>query len=194
MITHTQINTITLLVNEEIIVVAKVEVLEVVNGKLGISEESSQEMETIDINGFQILPSQVGLVKSLFERHQDIASKFRLKNPCLKMAYMNFLLSLTQTLAKSTQELSNDDLSGAGTALAYLREVGFKLDWLEKKLDEVKEKKKKEVACLARLKEMDEELQPFKKKCLDIEAQMDKEKEELLAARAPLPLYDDNVV
>ncbi|XP_010467068.1 PREDICTED: MATH domain and coiled-coil domain-containing protein At2g05410-like [Camelina sativa] len=181
------------LVNGDLTVVAKIEVLEVV-GKLDVSEESSSIMETVDVNGFQVLPSQVECVKRFFDRHLAIASKFRPKNPYLKTAYMNFLLNLTQTLSQSPQELSNDDLSDAGASLAYLREAGFELDWLEKKLDEVKEKKKKEEACLARLRNMDEELQPFKKKCLDLEAQIDKEKKELLAARAPLSLYDDNVV
>ncbi|EOA32952.1 hypothetical protein CARUB_v10016281mg [Capsella rubella] len=178
------------LVNGELTVVAKVEVLEVV-GKL--EESSSPVTVTVEVNGFQVLPSQVKSVKSLFERHQDTASKFRLKNPYLKTAYMNFLLSLTQTLCRSTQEISKDDLSHAGAALIYLKKAGFKLDWLEKKLGEVKNKKKKEEACLARMREMDEELQPFKKKCLDLRAQMDKVKEELSEARAPLPLFDDNV-
>ncbi|EFH59948.1 hypothetical protein ARALYDRAFT_319311 [Arabidopsis lyrata subsp. lyrata] len=181
------------LMNEELIVVAKIEVLEVV-GNLDVSEEYSPVMKTIDVNGFQVLRSQEESVKSLFERHLNIASKFRPKNSYLKTAYMNVLLSLTQTICQSPQELSNDDLSDAGAALAYLREAGFELDWLEKKLDEVKEKKKKEEACLARIQEIDEQLQPFKKTYLDLEAQIDKEKEELLAARAPLSLNDDNVV
>ncbi|KAG7578812.1 MATH/TRAF domain [Arabidopsis thaliana x Arabidopsis arenosa] len=175
-----------LVVNGELTIVAKIDVLEVV-GKLDGSEESSSVVETVDVNGFQVLPSQVESVKLLFESHQDFASKFRLNNPYMKTAYMNVLLSLTQTLCRSPQEISNDGLFDAGAALSYLREAGFKLDWLEKKLGEVKEKKKKEEACLARLNEMDEQLQPFKKKCLDLEALIDKEKEELLAARAPLP-------
>ncbi|KAG7583485.1 MATH/TRAF domain [Arabidopsis suecica] len=182
------------LVNGELKVVAKIDVLEVV-GKLDVPQESSPVLELIDVNGFQVLPPLVESVKSLFERHLDIASKFRPKNPYLKTAYMNVLLRLTQTICQSPQELSNDDLSDdAGAALAYLREAGFELDWLEKKLDEVKEKKKKEEACLARIQEIDEQLQPFKKTYLDLEAQIDKEKEELLAARAPLSLYDENVV
>ncbi|XP_010490171.1 PREDICTED: MATH domain and coiled-coil domain-containing protein At2g05410-like [Camelina sativa] len=173
------------LVKGDLTVVAEIEVLEVV-GKLDVSEESSSVMETIDVNGFYVLPSQVDSVKRLFEIHLDLASKFRPKNPHLKTAYMNFLLSLTETLCQSTQELSNEDLSDAGASLAYLKKAGFKLDWLEKKLDEIKEKKKKEEACLARLQEINEQLTPLKQKCLDLEAQIDKEKEELLAARAPL--------
>ncbi|KAG7578813.1 MATH/TRAF domain [Arabidopsis thaliana x Arabidopsis arenosa] len=160
------------LMNGELIVVAKIEVLEVV-GKLDVSQESSSVVETVDVNGFQVLPSL---------------------NPYMKTAYMNVLLSLTKTLCQSPQDLSNEDMSGAGAALTYLREAGFKLDWLEKKLGEVKEKKKKEDASLKRLQEMEEQLTPLKRKYLDLEAQIDKEKAELLAARAPLSSNEDNVV
>lgn len=56
---------------------------------------------------------------------------------------------------------------------------------MEKKLDEVKEKKKKEEACSAQLQEMEKELKTLKQKCLDLETQMDKKKSEILEARAP---------
>ncbi|ESQ30833.1 hypothetical protein EUTSA_v10011998mg, partial [Eutrema salsugineum] len=154
------------LVNDELIIVVKVYVLEVV-GKLDVSEESSPVIETIDVKGFQ-----VESVNRLFERHQDIASKLRPKNPFMKTAYMNLLLGLTRTMCQSPQEVSKDDIAEQYAALAYLKEAGFKLDWLEKKLDKVKEKKEKEEA--------------LKEKCSDLEAQMKKVKAELLAARAPL--------
>ncbi|VYS52102.1 unnamed protein product [Arabidopsis thaliana] len=170
------------LVKGELTVVAKIEVLEVV-GKIDVSKKSSPVMETIDVNGFQVLPSQVESVNRLFSKHLDIASKFRPKNPYMKTAYMNVLLSLTKTLCQSPQDLSNDDISGAGAALTYLREAGFKLDWLEKKHGEIKEKKKKEEASLKRLQEMEKQI--FN------EAQIYKEK--VLAARAPLSLNEDNV-
>ncbi|XP_020888995.1 MATH domain and coiled-coil domain-containing protein At2g05420 [Arabidopsis lyrata subsp. lyrata] len=181
------------LVNGELIVVARIDVLEVV-GKLDVSQVSSSVLETVDVNGFQVLPSQFKSVNRLFEKHLDIASKFRPKNPYMKTAYMNVLISLTKTLCQSPQDLSNEDMSGAGAALTYLREAGFKLDWLEKKLGELKEKKKKEETSLKRLQEMEEQLTPLKRKYLDLEAQIDKEKAELLAARAPLSSNEDNVV
>ncbi|XP_024006270.1 MATH domain and coiled-coil domain-containing protein At2g05410 isoform X2 [Eutrema salsugineum] len=181
------------LVNDELIIVAKVDVLEVV-GKLDVSEESSPVNDTIYVKGFQVLPSQVESVNRLFEKHQDIASKFRPKNPFLKTAYMSLLLSLTQVLCQSPQKISEDDLAEQYAALAYLTDAGFELGWLEKKLDEVKEKKSKEEACLARLQEMEEQLKPLKQKCSVVEADMDKGKVELLAARAPVSLYDDDVV
>ncbi|CAA7048062.1 unnamed protein product [Microthlaspi erraticum] len=180
------------MVNGEVVVTVKVEVLQV-EGRVDVSEEPSPVVETADVNGFQVLTSQVDSVNRLFEKHQDIATKFRPKNPYLKTAYMNALLSLTQSLCQSPKETSKDDLAEKYSVLAYLKEAGFELGWLEKKLDEIKEKKEKEEACLARLQEMEEQLKPLKRKYSDLEAEMDKEKAALLAARASLSLYDDDV-
>lgn len=124
-------------------------------------------------------------MKRIFEKHPDMELEFRSKNPHLRTGYMNVLLSITQKLCTSPQELSNDDLSDAGIALAYMTDADFKMDWLEKILEEVKEKKEKAEVSLARLKEMEESLKPLKNKCVDQEAQIDKEKAELLAASAP---------
>ena len=41
----------------------------------------------------------------------------------------------------------------ADVALYYLEDSGFELDWLENKLDQVQEKKEKEMSCLAILQE-----------------------------------------
>ncbi|ESQ30822.1 hypothetical protein EUTSA_v10012071mg, partial [Eutrema salsugineum] len=141
------------------------EVLEVV-GKL---EESSPVMETINVNGFLVLPSQVESVNRLFERHQDISSNFHPKNPFLKTAYMNVLLNLTQTLRQSPQEVSKNDMADQYASLAYLTEAGFELGWLEMKLDK-----------------------PLKQKCLDLEAQTAKTK--AASAKAILSLDDDDIV
>ncbi|KAF3598219.1 hypothetical protein F2Q69_00063956 [Brassica cretica] len=119
--------------------------------------------------------------------------KFRTKNPYLNTAYMNILLSLTQTLCQSPWEISKDDLAEEYAALSYLTAEGFQLDWLGKKLDEVKVKKKKEKACLAQLREIEKELQPLKRKYSEMEAQMDKVKAELSAAKSPVSLYDEDV-
>lgn len=177
-----------------------------VTSKLHVSEESEEttnpvkniklnengtvssdlHKETMDVNGVQLLPSKVGFVSRLFEKHPDIALEFCSKNPHLRTGYINVLLSLTQKLGQLPEELSNEDLSDAGVALTYITYAGFKMDWLEKTLEEVKEKKKKEEACLARLHETEEEVKPLKQKCLELEAQVDKEKAEMLEARAPL--------
>lgn len=39
------------------------------------------------------------------------------------------------TICQSPQEVFQDDLSDAYAALGFMRDAGFKLDWLEKKLD-----------------------------------------------------------
>ncbi|ESQ30819.1 hypothetical protein EUTSA_v10012069mg, partial [Eutrema salsugineum] len=178
MITLTEVNDREgFLVNGELIIVVKVDVLEV-EGKF---EESSPVMETIDVNGFQVLPSQVTTEK--YNTFYYIASKFCPKNQFLKTTYMNVLLGLTQTMCQSPQEISMDDIADQYAALVYLTEARFQLGWLEKKLDKIKEMKEKEEACLTRLQEMEEQLQPLKQKCSALEAQIDKEKVELLAAQ-----------
>ena len=69
-------------------------------------------------------------MKSLFEKHPDIASKFRPKNPHLRTTSLNSLLSLTEILChcQSPEELSIDDLANAYSTLICLTKAGFKLD------------------------------------------------------------------
>ncbi|CAL9245926.1 unnamed protein product, partial [Arabidopsis halleri] len=157
------------LVNGELKIVAYVDVLEVI-GKIDVSEETSTTTETMDANGFQLLPSQAKSVSRMFERHPDIASEFRPKNPNLRTGYMSLLLSLIETMCQSPHELSKDDLSDSYAAMGSMTDAGFNLDWLEKKLDEMSEKKEKELVSGTQLQEMEEELKDLKKKCSDMEA------------------------
>ncbi|CAH2047501.1 unnamed protein product, partial [Thlaspi arvense] len=165
------------LVDQEVKIVAEIDVRQVV--------------DKVDVHGFQVLPSHVN---RLFEKHPEIASKFRIKSPLLKTAYMNILLSLTETLRLPPQRISEDDLSDAETNLAYMTKLGFKLDWLENKFGEVKEKKGKEKAGEIRMQCIEEKLKVLKQKCSDLEALLEKEKAEVLAARAPVSLSDDDDV
>ncbi|CAG7865896.1 unnamed protein product [Brassica rapa] len=139
--------------------------------------------ERIQVNGFQVLPSQVETVWSIFERHPDIAVGFHSKNQHLRKACMNSLLCLIETLCQSLQELSSEDLELADVALTYLKDSGFKLDWLEKKLDQVKLNKEKEMSCLAILQETEESLLNLKQKCSELRA-------ELAETKTPLS-FDD---
>ncbi|CAL9245931.1 unnamed protein product [Arabidopsis halleri] len=205
------------LVNGELKIVAEVSVLEVI-GKLDVPaeceettkvlsnveendgaessndslKEASSVKESIDVNGFRVLPSQVETVSCIFERHPDIASEFRPRNQNLRSAYMNVLLSLIDTMCQPTQELSKDDLLDADAALAYLTDAGLNLNWLEEKLEEVSEKKEIEEAGENRVQEIEEELKELKLKCSNLEAQLEKEKEYVSLARAPLS-FDDVV-
>ncbi|KAL1201572.1 MATH domain and coiled-coil domain-containing protein [Cardamine amara subsp. amara] len=206
------------LVNDELKIVALVNVLEVI-GKLDVldsevpqettqplkkkklvedSEESSNLVngtppvnETMNvINGFQVLPSQVDIVRRIFEKHPDIALEFRPKNPHLRNAYMNFLLTLIETLCQSPGKLTNEDLVEADNALTYVKASGFKVDWLEKKLKEIREKKEDEETGQTRIQELEEGLKDLKEKRLEMETQLEKVKAKVLAARASLTLDD----
>ncbi|XP_023638456.1 MATH domain and coiled-coil domain-containing protein At3g58270 isoform X2 [Capsella rubella] len=178
-----------LLVNGDLTIVAEVAVLEVI-GKLDVPEESSLEKENIDVNGFRVLPSQVGTVSYIFERHPDIASEFRPKNQHLRSACMNVLLSLIETMCQPSQELSEDDLADANAALDYLADTGMNLSWLDEKLDLLSEKKKKEEAGETRVQEIEEELKKLKLKCADLEVQLEKEKADVSVARTPFSFED----
>ncbi|XP_048593042.1 MATH domain and coiled-coil domain-containing protein At3g58270-like isoform X2 [Brassica napus] len=199
------------LVNGELKIVAEVYVLEVI-GKLDEGGEESESVnmlegddgaesndllevsvnESTDVNGFQVLPSQAESLSLIFERHPDIASKFRPKNQHLRTAYINVLLSLIKTLCQPTQELSKDDLNDAYASLAYLTNAGLNLDWLEEKLEEMSEKKDKQKAGEERMKEIEEELKDLKQKFSNLEAELEKEKADVSVARAPLS-FDDVV-
>ncbi|CAG7898389.1 MATH domain and coiled-coil domain-containing protein At3g27040-like isoform X2 [Brassica rapa] len=120
------------LVNGELKIVAEVDVLEVV-GELDVPVVAT---DFVDINGFQVLASQVESVNSLFEKHPNIASNVRAKNSHLRTTYLNILLSLTEILSKSPEEISNSDMLEAYSALRFVTNEGFKLDWLEKALKE----------------------------------------------------------
>ena len=75
-------------------------------------------------------------MNSLFEKHPNIASNVRAKNSHLRTTYLNILLSLTEILSKSPEEISNSDMLEAYSALRFVTNEGFKLDWLEKALKE----------------------------------------------------------
>ncbi|KAG7648144.1 MATH/TRAF domain [Arabidopsis thaliana x Arabidopsis arenosa] len=122
--------------NGEVKIVAEVGLLEVV-GKSDVLEETLLVNESINVNGFQVLPSQVESVNNLFKKHPDIASDFRLENTHLRTTYLNSLLCLTELLCQSPHKLSNVDLANAHCTLTCVTKAGFKLDWLEKKLKEV---------------------------------------------------------
>ncbi|KAF2593362.1 hypothetical protein F2Q70_00044075 [Brassica cretica] len=118
------------LVNKELKIVVEIELLEVI-GK-------------VDVNGFHLLSSEVESVSRMFEKHPETASEVHLKNPNLRTGYMSLLLSLIDTLCQSPHKLPKDDLGEAYYALESLTDAGFKLDWLEKKISQVSERKEKE--------------------------------------------------
>ncbi|CAH8392485.1 unnamed protein product [Eruca vesicaria subsp. sativa] len=179
------------LVNDELKIVAEVEALEVI-GTLDESKDktSTSVDESIDVNGFQVLPSQVASVRCIFEKHPDFASKVRSNSQLLKSSYINALLGLIETLCQLPDKLSDDDLDEASAAVSYLTQVGFEVDWLEKKLEEVKEKKKKVNSGKAKLEHMEKELQNLTKKCSDLKDLLEKENADLSATNVALSFND----
>lgn len=75
---------------------------------------------------------------------QDSVVEFCARNQHLKTSCTNVLLSLTQTLCQTPQKLSVDDLVEAEKVLAYMKDTGLEVEWLVKKLNEVKEKKQEQ--------------------------------------------------
>ena len=61
---------------------------------------------------------------------------FKPENQWVQTKYM-YLLGLVETLSKPPQSLSATELSNAQRDLTALKESGFKLDWLNSKLEEV---------------------------------------------------------
>ncbi|XP_019100713.1 PREDICTED: MATH domain and coiled-coil domain-containing protein At2g42480-like [Camelina sativa] len=112
---------------------------------------SENKEETLDVNGFQVFASQVTLARKIFTEHQDIAEDFKPKNQVVKTEYMNVLRN-------------------AHSELSELMEQGFKLDWLQSKLDEVSLKRKKADADVQQLDERVKNLElmnfDFKLDCL----------------------------
>jgi len=64
------------------------------------------------------------------------------------------------------------------------------VDWLEKKLDQVKDKKEREQSGLARLHELEEYLLKLKQKCSNLDLLVEKENVELSATRTPMSFND----
>ncbi|CAH8369479.1 unnamed protein product [Eruca vesicaria subsp. sativa] len=154
--------------------------------------EGSSTMESVDVNGFLVFPSQVGSVTRIFEKHPDIAVDFRAKNQHVRSACMSSLLGLIETLCKSLHELSIEDLIGATIALKHVKDAGFKVDWLEKNLEQVRAKKLKELSYLAMLKETEEKALKLKRKFKELDSLAEGQKKKLSATRTPLS-FDDVV-
>ncbi|KAL0848345.1 hypothetical protein Bca101_021592 [Brassica carinata] len=177
------------LVNDELKIVAEINVLQ--------ADDASEETQVgnatvVDVNGFQVSSSQVASVRCIFEKQPDFASNVRSNSQNLKSSYISALLGLIETLCQLPERLSDDDLDEASAAVSYLTQVGFKVDWLEKKLEEVKEKKKKVYTGKAELEHMEEEFKVLNKKCLELKDLVEKQHEDVTAANVALS-FDDVV-
>ncbi|CAN6823252.1 unnamed protein product [Brassica oleracea] len=123
--------------------------------------------KTVDINGFQVLASQVTKVRKIFTAHPDIALDFKPTIQEVKTAYMNVLLRVIKTLHKPPKSLSETRLSKASSELSELMKVGFKLDWLRLKLDGVSLERKKTGVDGSQVQQVEERVKKFERKKAD---------------------------
>ncbi|EOA25374.1 hypothetical protein CARUB_v10018705mg [Capsella rubella] len=172
------------LVRGQVTVVVEVVALEFI-GTSGKSDKQS-----IDVNGFQVLPSQVKSVIRIFEKYPDIASEVRVKNPCLRTTYMNVVLGIIETLCQLPMELSDNDLDEASASVSYVAQCGFKVDWLKKKLAAVKAKKHQADTSKACLQDMEENMQLLNEKYLELKGLMEKVNASLLDTNVALSFND----
>ncbi|KAJ4878464.1 TRAF-like family protein [Raphanus sativus] len=140
----------------KLIVKVQVNVLEVVD------QGDVTGNETMDLSGFQVLYRQAFQVSWLFVRHPDIALNFKPKSQLVKTTYLNLLLKLIEKLGKPPHSFSKTDLSNIRSELIDLTEAGFKLDWLNKKLDDISLETKKEDANGTRVQELEEHIKNLK--------------------------------
>ncbi|KAL1187981.1 MATH domain and coiled-coil domain-containing protein [Cardamine amara subsp. amara] len=134
------------------------------------------DKETVDVNGFQVLSSQVTSVRQIFEEQPDIAVGFRSKNQVVKTEYMNVLLSIMETTRKPRESISETELSNAHSELTELMEVGFKLEWLKRKLEEVSLEWKKANADGFRNQQLEEHVKNLEMTVSDLKLELDIEK------------------
>ncbi|KAL1196016.1 MATH domain and coiled-coil domain-containing protein [Cardamine amara subsp. amara] len=150
-------------------------IVEVYISNVEVVEVAAEEEADVDINGFQVFPSQVTSVRKIFAEHPDIAEDFKPRNEVVKTEYMQVLLNLVETLDEPSQNYSETDLSNAYSELSELMEVGFKLDWLKSKLDEISlERKKSDDTDVSLVKEMEGRIKNLEMMVSDLKVKLDK--------------------
>ncbi|CAA7018216.1 unnamed protein product [Microthlaspi erraticum] len=156
----------------KLIVKVEVKVVEVVD------QADVTGKETCDCSGFRVLDSQVLSLSWIFVKHPDFAVNVKQKNQRVKTTYINILLDLIETLNKPPHSISETELSNAQGELIDLTEVGFKLDWLKIKLDEVSLERKKSNGEDTQVQELEEHI-----KNLNLELDKEKAKSATSAAK-----------
>ncbi|CAN8320782.1 unnamed protein product [Cochlearia groenlandica] len=121
---------------DRLIIEVYINIIEACDGEI-IGYVSDNKNETVDINGFQVLASQATMVKKIFEKHPEFALDFKRKNKVVKTRYMNVLLDLINTLNKPWLNLSETEQIKVYNDLDDLTEVGFNLDWLNSRFEEI---------------------------------------------------------
>ncbi|CAH8269038.1 unnamed protein product [Arabidopsis lyrata] len=131
---------------------------------LKLFEDSlSEDEETVEVNGFEVLVSQ---------------------NQQLKNAFIDVLLNLIETLCQSTTELSLEDLNKEESTLFDLTRAGLEVGWLRQKWDVAYLKKEKQRVTGARIRELEEQVRKRKLSLSDLESDLKNEKAAALVAKS----------
>ncbi|CAH8265700.1 unnamed protein product [Arabidopsis lyrata] len=160
-----------LLENNTLIIEVYIKVTEVVHE----GDETRKDM--LDFRGFNVLSSQITSVSHIFAKYPNFAADIKPKSKAVKTAYLKILLGLIKTANKPPESFSETELIKAYSSLIDLMEVGFKLDWLKSKLDEVSlERKIKVDADAARVQELEEKVKNLELMLSNLKVELDKEK------------------
>ncbi|XP_019102051.1 PREDICTED: MATH domain and coiled-coil domain-containing protein At2g42465-like [Camelina sativa] len=151
------------------------------------------EKDTVDVNGFQVLSSQVTSVRQVLDEHPDIAVDIRSKNQVVKTEYMNVLLRVIETMGKPPQSISETELTNVHSELTELTEVGFKVEWLKTKLEEFSVEWKKANADGCRIQQLEEHVKNLELTVLDLKAELDMEKAKSTSDAATILLLQDTL-
>ncbi|CAG7867675.1 unnamed protein product [Brassica rapa] len=141
-----------------------------------VHQGKSTENDVLDYNGFNIIASQAGPVRDIFVQHPDFAIDVIPKNQGVRTSYMNLLLGLVEALRKSPQSFSVTELSNAESELAELKEAGFKLDWLDSRLEEISLERKKLVSDGPWVKKLEEQIKSVELTLSDLKVELEKER------------------
>ncbi|CAH8366905.1 unnamed protein product [Eruca vesicaria subsp. sativa] len=145
---------------------------------------------TVEINGFRVYYTEVECVRRIFERHPETALNLRPKNQLVKNANMNTLLYLIDITCLAPQELTEEELVDAENTLLDLVGVGFELDWLKEKLEELRVKKKKMETRGARMRELDRIIVEQRQVLLALDVEQKNEEKEAVSDSARLGFED----
>ncbi|WZZ48283.1 hypothetical protein YC2023_048390 [Brassica napus] len=117
---------------DKLIIEFYIQVVEAFNGEGGDVSNKKNKNKTVDINGFQVLASQVTKVRKIFTAHPDIALDFKPTIQEVKTAYMNVLLRNTTILSENATIRSENAtiLAELASQKKFNTEIMQKLDRL----------------------------------------------------------------
>ncbi|VYS52103.1 unnamed protein product [Arabidopsis thaliana] len=144
-------------------------------------DEDLDNDEIVNIKGFWIFRSKLGLAKRVFEKHPETTTKFCLKSEFAKETYLTALLDLIDIINMLPQQsLFEAELKEAENTIWDLEAAGFKLDWLKRKLEEIRVTKKKAKNRTARMRELDRKIQKHLEELSVLQEEMKKEQFEAM--------------